>query len=363
MRICLLGKNLTNLVLGNVLANKKLNFDICYKSSFFLQKNDTSRTLAISYNNYEYLMQNNKKLNLKAWPTEKIEIFIEKKNIEKIFEFKNKNKNNFFLIKYNEIYNFFLKKLKKNKYAKFVKIKTNNENLLLKKNYNLIINSESESYITKNFFYKKIEKNYNSSAYTFIISHKKLKNNVARQIFTKNGPFAFLPLSNNQTSIVFSYSGTKKINFKKIKEKLKKFNNKYKITKFGRLESFNLKFSMLRNYCHENILSFGDLIHKIHPLAGQGFNMSIRDIKVLSKIIDQRINLGLIIDKSVATDFENQTKHLNFIYGSSIDFIYNFFNLDMKLNNSLSNPLFKIFKKNNFLNKYATYFSDKGINV
>ena len=49
---------------------------------------------------------------------------------------------------------------------------------------------------------------------------------------------------------------------------------------------------MLRNYIHKNILAFGELIHRIHPLAGQGFNMTIRDIKSLSNIIDQKLYLG-----------------------------------------------------------------------
>ena len=40
------------------------------------------------------------------------------------------------------------------------------------------------------------------------------------------------------------------------------------------------------NYYHQNIVAFGDCLHKIHPLAGEGFNMTIRDIKVISKIID-----------------------------------------------------------------------------
>ena len=136
---------------------------------------------------------------------------------------------------------------------------------------------------------------------------------------------------------------------------------KYK--KFGKLENFTLKFSMLRNYYYKNILSFGDLIHRIHPLAGQGFNMTIRDIKILSQIIEEKINLGLEIDNSVGVNFEKKTKHLNFIYGSGVDLIYKFFNLDDKLYNSLSEPIFKIFRRNNFLNKYATYFSDKGMNI
>ena len=364
MRICLLGKNLTNLVLANILANKKLNIDIYYTSSLVLQKKDSSRTLAISNENYEFLKEKIKKFSLSSWATESIKIYIEKKKTKELFEFKNSNKKNFFLIKYSEIYNFFLKKLKKNKYVKFIKSKKNKYVKFINlKNYCLIINSEAESNITKKFFYKKIEKNYNSFAYTFVISHKKIKNNTAMQIFTKNGPLAFLPLSNNQTSIVFSYNGLKKIQFKEIKKILKKFNNKYEITRFGKLENFNLKFLMLRKYYHNNILSFGDLIHKIHPLAGQGFNMTIRDIKILSRIIDEKIDLGLEIDSSVGQDFEKETKHLNLIYGSGIDFIYKFFNLDYKLNNSLSDSLFKFFRKNNILNKYATYFSDKGIKI
>ena len=363
MRICLLGKNLTNLVLANILANKKLYLDIYYTNSLILQKNHSPRTLAISNKNYDFLKQNIRKFSLSSWPSESIKIYIEKNKTQELFEFKSNRKNNFFLIKYSEFYNFYLNKLKKNKYIKFIKLKNNYDNSFYKKNYNLIINSELKNYITKKFFSKKIEKNYDSFAYTFIIFHKKIKNNVAMQIFTKKGPLAFLPLSSTQTSIVFSYKSFNKIQFKEIKKILEKFNNKYVITRYGKLENFNLKFSMLRNYCHDNILSFGDLIHRVHPLAGQGFNMTIRDIKILSNIIDEKINLGLEIDNSVGNDFEKRSKHLNFIYGSGLDLIYKFFNLDDKLSNSLSDPLFKIFKKNNFLNKYAMHFSDKGINI
>ena len=54
-------------------------------------------------------------------------------------------------------------------------------------------------------------KKYNSFAYTTIIEHKKsLNNNTAVQIFTKRGPLAFLPISNNKTSVVYSIKGLKK---------------------------------------------------------------------------------------------------------------------------------------------------------
>ncbi len=199
-------------------------------------------------------------------------------------------------------------------------------------------------------------------AYTSIIQHQKIKNNIATQIFTKFGPLAFLPLSNNQTSIVFSYNGKKKLNNEAVIQIIKKFNNYYKITNFKKFEKFIINFSMLRNYYHQNILSFGDLIHKIHPLAGQGFNMTIRDIKILSDLIDDNMELGMEIDGSVANEFEKKTRHLNYIYGSSIDFIYEFFNFDNKINNNLSYPIFNFLNKQKFFKKYATRFADEGLN-
>ena len=57
-------------------------------------------------------------------------------------------------------------------------------------------------------------------------------------------------------------------------------NIKYKIKNIEEINNFDLKFLNLREYYHNNILAFGELLHKIHPLAGQGFNMTIRDIKL-----------------------------------------------------------------------------------
>jgi len=78
----------------------------------------------------------------------------------------------------------------------------------------------------------------------------------------------------------------------------------------------------LRSYYHKNILAFGDLLHKIHPLAGQGFNMTIRDIEVLLEIIKKKVNLGLSLDSSVNVEFQNKIKHKNFIFSNGIDLIF-----------------------------------------
>ena len=118
----------------------------------------------------------------------------------------------------------------------------------------------------------------------------------------------------------------------------------------------------MRNYYHKNILAFGDMLHRIHPLAGQGFNMTIRDIRILSEIIENKINLGMPMDSSILVDFENQTKSKNFIFSNSIDFIYEAFNFDTKIRTKSFNKILKIIGKNKSLTNYFIKFADKGLN-
>ncbi len=360
MKICLIGKNLTNLVLAKNLSNKNLSIDILFESN---KENKLSqRTLAISKDNFNFLSLINNQMKVAAWPVKNIKIYSDNNNLKELAEFKNNKKENFFLVKYLDILNSFEKICKINKKIKFKKInhQSKSKQLFIEKNYNLIINSDK----TKIPKYKKIEKNYNSIAYTGIMSHEIIKrNNEAAQIFTKYGPLAFLPLSATKTSIVFSVSNNHKISETKLFDLIKKYNFNYKIKKISKFEKANIKFFMLRNYLFKNTLIFGDILHTIHPLAGQGFNMTIRDIKILSSLIDEKIELGLELDKSLFYDFQKKTKHLNYTFGIGIDFIHEFFRIDNKTNNFLSNSIFSVLGKNKFLKKYANLIADKGINI
>ena len=128
------------------------------------------------------------------------------------------------------------------------------------------------------------------------------------------------------------------------------------------ISSFELSSANLRNYYYKNILAFGELTHKIHPLAGQGFNMTIRDIKILLEIIQNKIDLGLPINSSVNQEFQKNTKHRNFIFSNGIDFIYEFFNYESKIkNNFLVNSLKYIGSKNS-INNMLKKIADSGLN-
>ena len=153
MKICLIGQNLTNLVLASVLAKKKIDVVIYIDKS---SSHQTRRTIAISSDNYNYLKQytNNK---LSGWHSNEIKIYIETSQSKEIINFKQPNKKNFYLISYNEIYKILLNLSKKSKYIKFVEIKKPQHKLVEKiKNYELVVNSENKNIITRKYFFNKI---------------------------------------------------------------------------------------------------------------------------------------------------------------------------------------------------------------
>jgi len=364
MNICIIGDGLTSLSLAKNLINKKINVHFYHKNK--IENLPLSRTIGISKNNLEFYRKKIHKIPKKIfWEIKKIEIYSEKLGKENLLRFENDKANLFYMVRNNELYKSLINKISKNKFFKKKLIKKDSFylDLLKKDKYDLIINCDSNNFLSKKFFTKKIDKDYDNLAYTTIIKHKKVENNIATQIFTKSGPIAFLPISNSETSIVCSLdTKNKKYNDSEVLGLIRKNNPKYQIQKTLKLSSFRLSSSNLRNYHHENILAFGDLLHRIHPLAGQGFNMSIRDIKILSGIIQNKIDLGIQLDGSILSDFEKETKNKNFIFSSSIDFIYEIFNLDKKKSNKIFNNTLKIVGKNKNLTNFLMKIADKGLN-
>ena len=80
--------------------------------------------------------------------------------------------------------------------------------------------------------------------------------------------------------------------------------------------------------------------------------MTIRDIKVLSKIIQNKIDLGMQLDSSILNEFEKETKNKNFLFSNSVDFIYEAFNFDKKIRSKSFNKILRIVGKNNNLIKF-----------
>jgi 2-octaprenyl-6-methoxyphenol hydroxylase len=354
MTVCILGNGLTALTLAKALVNCKIDVDLFFNEKNYIINN--SRTIGIAKNNVDFFNKNIININRIIWKLKGIEIFSENLKKEKLINFKTNDDQLFSILKNHKLYKLLEKDLSKNKF--FTSRFFNKKNFSLLDKYELIINCDPSNFITMRYFSNKIVKKYYSNAYTTIIKHEQILNDVAVQIFTKKGPLAFLPLSNRETSIVYSIDNINNNKDENIEQLIRDKNFKYKIRSIEKINSFELKSLNLRSYYHNNILAFGDLLHKIHPLAGQGFNMTIRDIKILLNIIVEKLNVGLPLDSSVNYEFQKKIRHKNFVFSSGVDLIYELFNIERKTKNVFLSKSIKTISNYPYINKIFTKLAD-----
>jgi len=376
-KICIIGGSLTGLV--TAIGLSKLNCEIDLITGHFSKNLKSRRTIAISENNFDFLnkLDITKILKKKMWVCSKMKLYTEseKGKISEIFELNKENKktNIFYMLENSKMIKFMLNKIEKIKSISFKKNKKVSliynsgllknikfGNKILK--YNLVILCTGhKSTLTKNFsIHKMIENSYKEFALTAILEHKYLKNNIARQIFLNEGIFAMLPISNNKTSIVWSVKNyLKEKNDSYFKNKIKFYVADYlKNPKFKtKIEKKDLNLLIRRKYYLERTLLFGDALHLMHPFIGQSFNMTLRDLKCLKTILEDKINLGLDIGSSnVLSEFSNKTKPRNFSFSIGSDILKNILSFKKPRNN-----IFKILNKSDFAKNVIFDVADKGL--
>ena len=142
---------------------------------------------------------------------------------------------------------------------------------------------------------KSTKHDFNQTAITFQLKVKLDNQNEAKQFFLKESILAILPIKKNLVSIVWSCNSQfyKKINSfdeKSIEDELNltigEFYKDIKVV--SKIESFPLTMNRVESFFKDRVLLVGDAAHFIHPLAGQGLNLGIRDIITLEKIIDKK---------------------------------------------------------------------------
>ena len=210
-----------------------------------------------------------------------------------------------------------------------------------------------------------IKKNYKEIAITTTIKHNSKINN-ASQFFLKEGPLAILPFGKDAFSLVWSVSNSffYKNNSslkKKIEMKLKTLLNNTIIKNISEIQSFPISLNLKTRYSNKNTIILGDGLHTVHPMAGQGFNLVLRDIKKLNELISKRLKLGLLIkDSFILKDFYNSRKPENNLLGLGIN-LTNIFFKDNKYFPSLKKGILNNISKFGFIKKVSQSVSNKGI--
>ncbi len=142
--------------------------------------------------------------------------------------------------------------------------------------------------------------NYEQSGIVTTVAHERDHNGRAEEHFLPAGPFAILPLKGKRSSIVWTEETGEAdrivaLSDDKFHAELeKRFGLRLgDIEVAGPRRVYPLSLSVARSFVSDRLALIGDAAHVIHPIAGQGLNMGLRDVAALAEAVVDAARLGL----------------------------------------------------------------------
>ncbi|WP_086929805.1 FAD-dependent monooxygenase [Agarilytica rhodophyticola] len=172
---------------------------------------------------------------------------------------------------------------------------------------------------------------YGHSAIVTTVMTEKKHQFTARQRFTDDGPLAFLPLGEpgkeNYCSIVWSikHAAAEKMMALDDKAFCRELSRAFEyklgeVTQADKRLSIALTQRHAKRYVTNGVVLVGDAAHTIHPLAGQGANMGLYDVKVLCEEIERAVTRKLpLSDISIIKRYERRRQPHNLLAMSTME--------------------------------------------
>jgi len=157
------------------------------------------------------------------------------------------------------------------------------------------------------------------------VAHERPHHGKAVQHFLPAGPFAILPLKGNRSSIVWTEETVRGQELMAgseeafVGELTRRFGHRLgALTLEGPRQSFPLEFQMARSFIANRLALVGDAAHAVHPLAGQGLNIGMRDVAALAETIIDTARLGLDIGSGTTLDRYQRWRHFDSAFSATV---------------------------------------------
>ena len=287
-------------------------------------KDKDHRTIAVSEGTKNFLT------NIDIWPSiknfsqpiKKIKVIDRK--ISNILEFDNNRRgsNLGYIVKNKYLLDILYKKLKNNKNITILNnslvesfqmqndcIITNLGNQMILSDLNIAADGKKSS-VRKYLKTPIFNKNYKKSALVLTFTHSKNHNSTAFEFFYKNGPLAILPMQKVNNTFVSSIVWTDDSGYL---EQVHKTNNKNflsilnqntqhvigNINKILTKQLFPITAHLNTSFFKQRTIYIGDAAHSFHPIAGQGWNLGMKDVENLFYLAKNYKALGIDVGDNI----------------------------------------------------------------
>ena len=292
-------------------------------------------------------------------PVNKIRVYSNKENASLSFDAYDAGMNELaFIINHDDLENAFKNRIRKISYneikigsAESLNIEMDHINLVDAKSkryqFKLVIGADgSNSWVRSQTSIDVKNKAFNQTALVFNIKVTKAHQGCAYQKFMQDGILALLPIHTDEYSVVFSLNDNILDEYKKLDDamfllKLKKdLGEKFgDINILSKRQYFPLSMKINESLISDRVILIGDAAHQVHPLAGQGLNLGLRDVIELDELLNSNKkyhhDLGLKqflkkYNRNRKTDILSLTyltNHLSHIFSSQSpipEFVINF---------------------------------------
>lgn len=178
---------------------------------------------------------------------------------------------------------------------------------------------------------------YDQVSMVATVRHQRSHNGVAVELFLPGGPFAMLPMTGNRSNVVWSEQKDAAARFMAMDDAdfLNELSLRFgdwlgEIELAGPRFSYPLSLQQAARYTDTRLALVGDAAHSIHPIAGQGLNMGLRDVAGLAEAVVDAHRLGLDIGSAaVLRSYERRRRFDNVLLAIVTDGLLRLFSNDI----------------------------------